>query len=423
MSERISASKGLNRRDQVSRLLWAGSAIAAALIALTTLVALIVSAAPLHDSAVYVFGGLAPALVGAVIALRQPDNAIAKLLVVIGVTFLLGEASRIYLWMSLYVDVPTTDPAAWFVGWVFAPAWFLLPVLLAVFPSGRVAATWLRRTVRVYLVLMVVVTALSSVAPQDLGEAYGDYLTGFDNPFALEVLSSVEDSPVGPVVTLVVDLVSGVSVLVLGLVVVIDLVLRWRRSAGAERLQMRTFALGALVMVLLLIFSSAVATFGGSQLLENLSTTLAIGAPSVAIGVAVLRYRLYQIDRLISRTVTYALVAGLLAAVFAAIAVGLPQVLGLADDAPLAVAGATLAVAASFNPLRRRIQTSVDRRFDRSRYDAQREVDRFAERLRELVHVDDLTDAMLSVVAETMRPVGVSLWLADEKADRVPSRT
>lgn len=395
----------------------------AALVALSTLVALVVSPAPWHDNAVFVLAGLAPALMGALLAIRKPDNTISKLLVMIGSSWLLGEASRIYLWMSLHVDVPTTDLAAWFVCWVFALSWALLPVLLAVFPSGRIVSAWLRRPVRVYLAFVAVVMLLSMVGPQNLGEAYGDYQAGFDNPFALEALISLEASPVWPVVDVIFGVVTGLSVLLVGVGAVVDLMQRWRRSAGAERLQMRTFAMGVLVMVLLLIFSSAMAAFGDNQLLENLGTTLAIGAPSVAIGVAVLRYRLYQVDRLISRTVTYALVAGLLAAIFAAIAVGLPQVLGVAEESPLAVAGATLAVAASFNPLRRRIQTSVDRRFDRSRYDAQREVDRFAERLRELVQVDDLSDAMLSVVAETMRPVGISLWLAGEEGDRVPSRT
>ncbi len=386
----------------------------ATLIALTTLVALLVSAAPWHDNAVFLFGGLAPALVGAVIALRKPYNTIAKLLIVIGSAWLLGEASRIYLWMSLHVDVPTTDLAAWFVGWVFAPAWFLLPVLLAVFPSGTVATTWLRWTVRVYLVLMVMATVLSAVVPQDLGATNGDYLEGFDNPYTLEALSSFADSPTGRVATAVLDTLSGTAVLVLGLVTVGDLVRRWRWSEGPERLQMRAFALGALVMVILLVLSIATVSFGSSQLLENLGTTLAISAPPLAIGVAVLRYRLYQIDRLISRTVTYALVAGLLAAIFAAIAVVVPQVVGIGEESELAVAGATLAVAASFNPLRRRIQKAVDHRFDRARYDAQREVDLFSDRLRDLVDVDGLTTAMVAVVAETMRPAGVSVWVAGE---------
>lgn len=418
MAEKTNASESRGDRGGwpvTGRFLWAGCAVGATLVALTTLVALIVSPAPWHDDAVYVFGGLAPALVGAVIVLRKPDNSIAKLLVVIGSVWLVGEASRIYLWMSRYVDVPTTDLAAWLVGWIFAPAWFLLPVLLAVFPSGTVGSTWLRRTVRVYTVFMVAVTVLSSVAPQDHGEASGDYLAGFDNPFALAALSSFDDSPAGRAVGAGLDGLSGAAVLVLGLITVVDLIRRWRRSEGAERLQMRAFALGALVMVLLLVVSSAMAAFGSNQLLENLGTTLAVSAPSLAIGVAVLRYRLYQIDRLVSRTVTYALVAGLLAAMFAAIAVGLPQLLGIGEESPLAVAGATLAVAASFNPVRHRIQASVSRRFDRSSYDAQREVDRFSEQLRDLVLVGDVSDAMLSVVAETMRPVGLSLWLADEK--------
>ena len=404
-------------RGVSSRVIWAGSVVLASSIAVGTLIALLVYPVPWHDDAVFVFSGLAPAAVGAVLVLRKPDNLIAKLLIVIGSIWLLGEASRIYLWMSLHVDLPATHLAAWLLSWAFVPAWALIPVLLAVFPSGRVVSGWLRIMVRVYLWFLALLMLASMFTPQDLGESYGDSLAGFDNPFALEVLTSIEGSTAATVAGAVFDVGSGISVLVLALGAILDLMLRWKRSTGAERLQMRAFALGALVMTLLLIVSSVVVAVGNSQLLENLCTTLAIATPSVAIGVAILRYRLYQIDRLISRTVTYALVAGLLVAIFAAIAVGLPQALGLGEESPFAVAGATLIVAASFNPLRRRIKSSVDHRFDRSRYDAQREVDRFTDRLRDLVDVDDLKAEVLSVVSGTMRPAGVSIWLAAEQTE------
>lgn len=397
----------------MSSRVWVGSAVAAAAIAMATLAALLISSVPWHDDALFVFGGLAPALVGAVIAVRKPDNTIAKLLVVIGAAWLLGEASRIYLWMSIHIDVQTIDLAAWFVTWVAIPAWVLVPVLVAVFPSGRVTAGWLRVTLGVYLGLMTAVMVVSSFVAPNHGDAYDGQLAGIENPLMLDSLSSVQDSPVGSVLTFF-DVVSGFLVVLVAAAVVVDLVIRWRRSTGVESRQMRTFALGVFVMIVLLVFSTVMLSFGDNRGLENLGTVMAISAPPLAIGVAVLRYRLYQIDRLISRTVSYALVAGSLAAIFSTIAVVLPQMLGVGEQSQLAVAGATLAVAASFNPLRRRIQMAVDHRFDRARYDAQREVDLFSDRLQALVDVDDVTAAMLTVVAETMRPTGVSVWVAGE---------
>jgi hypothetical protein len=136
---------------------------------------------------------------------------------------------------------------------------------------------------------------------------------------------------------------------------------------------------------------------------------IALNAIPAAIGVAILRYRLYDIDKLISRTVSYAVVAAVLVAVYAGCALALGSLVG--RDNPLAVAGATLAAAALFTPLRRRVQEFVERRFDRSRYDAERVVDDFASRLRQEVDLDGLTTDLTAVVGQTLRPVTVSLWL------------
>ena len=391
-----------------SRWVWFSLAVISMVIAAGILLTLTLSSAPWLDDAVFVFAGIAPTLVGSLLVIRIPGNTVGKLLILLGAAWLLGDSARVYLWTSLHVDLPWTAAAAWLVPWTAPLAWGLIPILLIVFPSGGVASSWRRRLLGVYGAIVVSLAVGAMFAPWDLGDGYGEYLAGFANPLAIDALRPIFEA------TPLVDVLSGAAVLGVGLIAIVDLVVRWRRSAGVERLQMRTFALGALVMFLLLIAgSSLLALRLGDQVLENLTTTVAICAPPVAVGVAILRYRLYAIDRLISRTVGYALVAGMLAAVFAAIVVGLPQVLDLPDESPVLVAGATLTVAALFNPLRRRVRSAVDRRFNRARYDAQQEVDWFAGRLRDHVDLDAMVDEVVDVVSRTVQPVTVSLWLAD----------
>jgi hypothetical protein len=395
------------RQVMKTRWAWFALAVLGVLLAMVTMIVLIASPAPWLDDAVFVFAALAPLVVGAVLVLRQPDNTVGKVLVLIGAAWSVGESARIYLWLNLHLDLPLTDVPAWLMHWVSAPAWALIPVLLVVFPTGAVASSWLRWPLRIYVALLGLLMAASMVAPGDLS-AYGEYLANFTNPLVIDALRPVYG------VTPVVDLLSGVAVFGFGLTGVGALVFRWRRSSGTERLQMRAFALGAMVMVLLLVVSSlVVAARIENKILENLTTTVAISTPPVAIGVAVLRYRLYEIDRLISRTVSYALVVAVLAGVFALVVIGLPAILNLPDDSSLLVAGATLAVAALFNPLRRRLQSVVDRRFNRGRYDAEQEVSQFAERLRDQVDLDEVTVEMMGVLTRTIQPASAAVWIRD----------
>jgi hypothetical protein len=129
----------------------------------------------------------------------------------------------------------------------------------------------------------------------------------------------------------------------------------------------------------------------------------------LAIGAAILRYRLYDLDRIISRTLAYGMLTVLLGGGYAGVVLGLRQLLG--QDSPLVVATATLAVAAAFQPARRRVQLTVDRHFNRHRYDAGRTIEAFGARLRQQVDLDNLTTQLLAVVDQTMQPTSVSLWL------------
>lgn len=206
--------------------------------------------------------------------------------------------------------------------------------------------------------------------------------------------------------------------------VVASIVIRFRRSKGLQRQQFKWVALPAMSLivfaVLVVIDRLGSDPFGPpSETLLGAAVALAwllgvIGLP-VGVGLAVLRYRLYDIDRILSRTVTYALVVGLLAAMFASVAIWLPQLLGLTEGSPILVAAATLAVAALFNPLRRRIQARVDRRFNRAHYDAQQEIDRLTQRLRTDMEIVDITDALLDVVSKTMQPASAAVWTREER--------
>ena len=189
------------------------------------------------------------------------------------------------------------------------------------------------------------------------------------------------------------------------------LLLRFRRARGLQRQQLKWLAYGGgfLAAYILLDMISQVPP----GLVDALIEALTFGALYVGVGVAVLRYRLYDIDRLINRTLVYGLLTALLAGVYAAIVLVVGQVFGGVGGEPpsWAVAGATLAVAALFQPARRRIQAVVDRRFNRHKYDAARTVEVFSTRLRDQVDLDTLTGELLAVVDQTMEPTRVSLWL------------
>jgi hypothetical protein len=192
---------------------------------------------------------------------------------------------------------------------------------------------------------------------------------------------------------------------------------RFRRAHGVERQQLRWVALAAAVVApaaLVLLAAAATTTLLAAATttlltLFNWALAVCVTILPLAIGAAILRYRLYDLDRIISRTLAYGLLTVLLGGGYAAVVLGLGQLLG--RDSPLVVAGATLAVAAVFQPARRRIQAAVDRRFNRRRHDAAQRIAAFSDRLRQQVDLDELTAEFLAVVEETMQPTTASMWL------------
>jgi hypothetical protein len=197
----------------------------------------------------------------------------------------------------------------------------------------------------------------------------------------------------------------------------IDLVIRFRKSSGVERLQFRWFALA--IAAFPIMFLSAIVleeTVLGYEGVDPVVFVIALwgNGAAAAIGIAVTRHGLYEIDRFVSRTVTYAVVAIVLAAVFAAVVVGIQLFLPRSND--LAVAASTLAAAALFGPLRRRVQATVDRRFNRRRYDAEHMVEGFTMKLRDTVDLSTVDNELQDLVIRTMEPAVVAVWLRDEPA-------
>jgi hypothetical protein len=336
--------------------------------------------------------------VGAVLASRRPRHPVGWLLLAQTVVLLAaGAAAQHVAWGLLAPGgaFPATRHVALYYSAATGGGLILLGFVLLLTPTGGLPSPrwrwWARAMVAVPLGLLVVVTlAPGSVDP------YQQVLAG---PFDFRGLDGA---------LLVVNQLALVFTTLALVVCAGSLVVRFRGAGGVERQQLRWVALAAALMVPAAVVVLAGMALGASEVL-TWAISVWVAVLPLAIGAAVLRYRLYDLDRIVSRTLGYGLLTLLLGGGYAAVVLGLGQLLG--RDSSLVVAGTTLAVAAVFQPARRRIQQAVDRRFNRRRYDAARTVDAFAARLREQVDLDALSAELLAVVEQTMQPVGASLWL------------
>jgi hypothetical protein len=341
---------------------------------------------------------LGSATVGLVLALRRPGNPIGWLYEAAGLAW--AYSVPVQPWIDQLVRehrplplVPQVVAATGDLSW--APAIALgvtLPALLL--PDGHLRSRRWRLVVVTSATGAALATLAGALAPGPLEEM------GVENPFGLTGSAGV----VAGVLTIVGVLLHWLSLPLAAVCVV----LRFRSSRGIERQQMRWVAAGAAGAVAGLVASVP----GGLGFAPGWTSNIvypALLCPPVAVGVAVLRYRLWDLDRVVSRTLAYGLLTVLLGLGYAAVVLGLGRL--LPEGSSLGVAAATLAVAAVFQPARRRVQQVMDRRFNRRRYDAARTVDGFATRLRDQVDLDALRAELLGVVDQTMQPSRVSLWL------------
>jgi hypothetical protein len=339
------------------------------------------------------------ATVGAVLASRRPRHPVGWLLLGLGLSLSVGDVTFAYTRYGLVARPGSLPGAAYLAGlnngmvivWLACAGFVLLLTPTGSLPSPR----W-RWWARVAAAAPVVWLLGSLVDPAPLRPEYPD----IGNPLAVPALA-------GPLNALV---AAALVVLVALVVAAVSLVARFRRATGLERQQLRwlTFA-AALASVAVLVALGTLGTTATNWDLVNVTLGLCAGLLPLATGAAILRYRLYDLDRIISRTLAYGLLTVLLGSAYALVVLGLSRL--LPQDSSLVVAAATLAVAAAFQPARRRIQRAVDRRFNRRRYDAARTIQAFSARLRQEVDLDSLTGELLAVVEETMQPARASLWL------------
>jgi hypothetical protein len=353
---------------------------------------------------------------GAYLALRRRTNSIGWLLMAAGWGLGLGTVTNRASLVAL--ETSRLDPleafTAWANGWGWALAFLAFFAITIVFPSGRLPsgpARW--PSIAGFVILATLTAALAfgpllNVTVAELGRAFD-----VPNPFAVLPDAAVWDLVPDPATMFVLMF----AFVVAGLVV---LTVRGRRSSGIERLQSRWLIAGVACMAVA-SFIWAVATILLKVDSPLISIVLLVGYTMVpiAIAIAVLRYRLFEIDRLISRTIAYAVVSVLLVGVFGLGVLLLSTSLSsVAGGETIAVAGSTLIAFALSQPVLRRVRRDVDRRFDRARYDAERTIGAFAERLRQETDMEAVTADLAATTRRAVAPSSMALWLRSRDTAR-----
>jgi hypothetical protein len=351
--------------------------------------------------------GVPCAAVGWLVTRRQPGNPIGWLFLVTGIFMFLSTAGGDY---GYYVyrlghHLPLAG-AGLALDQFWGPSLLLFGADILLFPDGRLASRWWRSALRVYAVAFAILILATCVA---IAEALAAHPIRVDNNGGLAAV----DQPVGWFGAIQGPL--SVVLAGLSLAFIVRQALSWRRSSGDRRQQLKWLASGAAVSIICLVLaanSGSGSSASGPTLWGVLSTLawMGVAALPVSIGVAILKYRLYDIDRIISRTLAYAIVTGLLVGVYAGLVLLATQVLQF--HSTVAVAAATLAAAALFSPLRRRVQHMVDRRFNRARYNADQTVAAFAARLKDAVDLDAIRDDLAGVASQALEPAHLSVWIS-----------
>jgi hypothetical protein len=328
-------------------------------------------------------------VVGFVLASRRPQNRIGWLFLVAGLTLGLSSFSNQYALHALVANQgswPAGRAFAWLSNWTWIIPIAMLTFLFLLFPTGHV------RSRRWHLAAWFVGGAFALATA-------GSLIAGtrlWAHPF----ISSSQVTGLNALLFSVSPFLISAALLVS----VAALVVRFAKSSGEERLQLKWCAMAALVLVVVFL-----ASIWANSAVVNVLQSLAFLCLWTAIAIAVLKYRLYEIDKIISRTLAYAIVTGLLVGVYAGLVVLATEVLAL--KSPVAVAGSTLVAAALFSPLRSRVQQMVDLRFNRARYDADQMLAVFAAQLKDAVDLDAVQSDLARAIQRALEPAHVSVWI------------
>jgi hypothetical protein len=366
-------------------------------------VSLTVLSGQIFDALVAAAIGVPCAAVGWLVTRRQPGNPIGWLFLVTGVFMFLGTAGGDYGYyvyrLGHHLPLGAAGSA---LSQFWGPSLVLLGADVLLFPDGRLASRWWRSALRIYAVAFGLLVLATCVA---IAGALAAHPIRVDNTGGLAAV----DDPVGWF-----KVVQGPLMVVLiglSLAFIARQALSWRRSSGDRRQQLKWLASGAAVTIICLFLAGSFSTSSGPKTLLVIIglAWFGVAALPVSIGVGILKYRLYEIDRLISRTLAYAIVTGLLVGVYAGLVLLATQVFKF--HSTVAVAASTLVAAALFNPVRGRVQHAVDRRFNRARYDAERLVAAFAARLQDAVDPDAVRADLTGVIHTALEPTHASVWI------------
>jgi hypothetical protein len=382
-----------------------GLVLAAAWVLLTSLTGDLQAS---RDGAAFVFA-LACGLLGMLVVRRQPRNPEGWLLLGPAVWVMVVLDSGLYAVFDYRIHhghLPLGYTAVLLRGTIGDPLVFVFALVILLFPEGRLTRRW-KWVLWAYLFLVVVATV--GLAANEVGTIAGQHIQ--------VDLNGTYSGPSASMTGVIAGVLAygGAGLLLVPLfwpAFAARQVLSWRRSTGERRQQLKWLTSGSVVA----LAGLALIALGPSpdQVSGRVSRDLAflaLAALPLSIAVGILKYHLYDIDRLISRTLAYTLVTGLLIGVYAGIVTFATRVLPFSS--PVGVAASTLSVAALFNPLRRRVQRIVDRRFNRARYNAETVVAAFAARLKDAVDLDLVRDDLAGVVQQTLEPAHVSVWMSE----------